>query len=139
MLFRNLQKWHKKICVRVAVWGYSFIKKDTMTHCFPINFAKFLRTPNTIWLLLLAIEVWPSKYRNHPSVNIIRDNPANISMLWINVEITLIRRWKWNKIRRRIFKIAQRWYNVGARRWNNVAKRWYNVDTTLFPPSVDIS
>ena len=44
--------------------------------------------------------------------------------LWISVEITLIRCWNWNKIQRRIFNIAQRWYNVGVRRWNN-------VDTTL--------
>ena len=42
------------------------------------------------------------------------------STLWINVEITLIRRWKWNKIRRRIFNVAQRWYNFGVWRWNNV-------------------
>ena len=33
-----------------------------------------------------------------------------VSTLWINVEITLIRQWKWNKI----------WCNVIARRWNNV-------------------
>ena len=42
-----------------------------------------------------------------------------VSTLWINVEKTLIWRWKWNKIRRRIFHVAQRWYNVSARRWNN--------------------
>ena len=34
--------------------------------------------------------------------------------LWINVEITLTRRWKWNKIRGRIFNVA-------------------NVDTTSVP------
>ena len=38
------------------------------------------------------------------------------STLWINLEITLIRRWKWNQIWRRIFNIAQLWYNVSARR-----------------------
>ena len=48
-----------------------------------------------------------------------------VSTLWVNVEITLIRRWKWNKIRRRIFNVVQRWYNVA---WNNGA--WNNVDTT---------
>ena len=51
--------------------------------------------------------------------------------LWINVERTLIRRWKWNKIRRRIFNVAQRWYNVSARRWNNVETTLHNVGTTL--------
>ena len=49
----------------------------------------------------------------------------------INVEITLIRRWKWNKIWRRIFNVAQRWYNVSARRWNNVKTTLHNVGTTL--------
>ena len=29
------------------------------------------------------------------------------STLWINFEITLIRDWKWNKIRRQIFSVAQ--------------------------------
>ena len=51
--------------------------------------------------------------------------------LWINVEITLIRRWIWNKIRGRIFNVAQRWYNVSARRWNNVETTLHNVGTTL--------
>ena len=49
-------------------------------------------------------------------------NPANIStsdQRCFYVEITLIRRWKWNKIRHRIFIIAKCWYNVSARRWNN--------------------
>ena len=62
-----------------------------------------------------------------------------VSTLWINVEITLIRRWKWNKIRRRIFNVAQLWYNVSARREATSKQRWYNVDTTLFQPSVDVS
>ena len=43
-----------------------------------------------------------------------------ISTLWINVEITFIRRWKQNKIWLRIFNVPQRGYNVSARRWNNV-------------------
>ena len=51
--------------------------------------------------------------------------------LWINVEITLIRRWKWNKIRRRTFNVAQRWYNVSAQRWNNATQCRNNVGTTL--------
>ena len=54
-----------------------------------------------------------------------------VSTLWINVKITLIRRWKWNKIRRRIFNVVQRWYNVGARRWNDVETTLHNVKTTL--------
>ena len=51
--------------------------------------------------------------------------------MWINVEITLIRRWKWNKIRRQIFNVAQRWYNVSIQRWNNVETTLHNVETTL--------
>ena len=43
----------------------------------------------------------------------------------------LIRRWKWNKIRRRIFNVAQRWYNVSVRRWNNIETTLHNVGTTL--------
>ena len=54
-----------------------------------------------------------------------------IPTLWINVEIMSIWRWKWNKIRRRIFNVAQRWYNVSARRRNNVDTTLHNVETTL--------
>ena len=53
-----------------------------------------------------------------------------VSTLWINVEIPLIPRWKWNKIRRRFLNVAQRWYNVGVRRWNNVVQRQINVVST---------
>ena len=54
-----------------------------------------------------------------------------ISMYWINVEITLIRRWKWNKIRRQSFNLAQRWCNFSARRWNNVETTLSNDDANL--------
>ena len=54
-----------------------------------------------------------------------------VSTLWIHVEIMLIRRWKWNKIRRRIFNVAQRWDNISARRWNNVEATLHNAGTTL--------
>ena len=46
--------------------------------------------------------------------------PANISTSDQRCFNVVDQRWKWNKIRRRIFNVAQRWYNVGVRRWNNV-------------------
>ena len=52
--------------------------------------------------------------------------------LWINIGITFIRRWKWNKIRRRIFNVAHCWYNVGVRHWNN-------VETTLIQLYLDVA
>ena len=54
------------------------------------------------------------------------------STLWTNVEITLIRRWKWNKNRRRIFNFAQRWY-VGVRRWNNVETKLIQLYLNFVP------
>ena len=51
-----------------------------------------------------------------------------VSTMWINVKITLIRRWKWNKIWRRIFNVAKRWYNVSARRWNNIETTLHNLE-----------
>ena len=53
------------------------------------------------------------------------------STLWINVEITLIQHWKWNKIRRRIFNVAQRWYNISALHWNNFKTTLHTIETTL--------
>ena len=57
-----------------------------------------------------------------------------VSTLWINVEITLIWRWKWNKIRRQIFNVAQFWCNVSTWPWNNVGttliQRCFNLAST---------
>ena len=52
------------------------------------------------------------------------------STLRINVETTLIPRWKWNKIRRRFFNVAHLWYNVGAWRSNNFEGTMQSVETT---------
>ena len=54
-----------------------------------------------------------------------------VSTLWINFEITLIRRWKWSKIQRRIFNVAQLWYNVSVRRRSNVETTLNNVGIML--------
>ena len=50
-----------------------------------------------------------------------------VSTLWINVEIMLIRRWKWNKIRHWIFNVAQRWYNISARDVETMSKQRYTT------------
>ena len=55
-----------------------------------------------------------------------------VSTLWINVEITLMRRWKWNKNLLRIFNFVQRWLNVSAWPWNNVETTLHNIDTTFY-------
>ena len=60
---------------------------------------------------------------------------SRINVVWtlsITVEITLVRRCKWNKIRRRIFNVAQRCYNVSAWRWNNVEITLHNIETMLY-------
>ena len=68
----------------------------------------------------------------------IRTQPTfqnRINVVWtlsITVEITLFRRCKWNKIRRRIFNVAQRCYNVSAWRWNNVEITLHNIETMLY-------
>ena len=62
-----------------------------------------------------------------------------VSMLWINIEITLIQLWKWSKIRCRIFNVAQRWYNEGVRRWHNVETTWYKFFSTLLQRCLNVS
>ena len=65
-----------------------------------------------------------------------------VSTLWINVKVMLIRCWKWNKIQRRIFIVAQSWYNFSARHWKNVKTTLHNVvqrRTTLFQRSLVVS
>ena len=60
---------------------------------------------------------------------------SRINVVWtlsITVEITLVRRCKCNKIRRRIFNVAQRCYNVSAWRWNNVEITLHNIETMLY-------
>ena len=66
-------------------------------------------------------------FNNHPSQHF--NVGPTLFQRW--VEITLVRSWKWNKIRRRIFNFGQRWYNVGQRWYNVGVWRWNNVGTTL--------
>ena len=99
------------------------IKKNwTGSRNFEICFCVIFRCFDQIFL------EWRLDTRSQP---IFQRRINFVSTLWINIEITLIQRWKWNKIRRRIFNIAQRWYNVSARRWNNVETTLHNVETTL--------
>ena len=60
VLLEILQNSHENTCVRVSLLinlqAYNFIKKETLTQVFPVNFAKFLITPflrNTSGRLLL--------------------------------------------------------------------------------------
>ena len=69
-----LQKFTGKQCARVSVLiklqasACNFIKKETLTRCFLVNFAKFLRKPlvteHLRWLLLQhrCFTVTPAKY-----------------------------------------------------------------------------
>ena len=51
--------------------------------------------------------------------------------LWMAVEITLIQRWKWNKIWSWIFNVAQRWYNVSVQHRNNIKSTLQYIDAML--------
>ena len=56
-----------------------------------------------------------------------------VSTLWITIQITVIRCWKWNnKIQSRIFNVSQHRYNVGVQHWNNVKSALHNVNGTVF-------
>ena len=49
---------------------------------------------------------------NNPNTQPIFQRRINfVSTFWINVKVTLIRRLKWNRIRRSILNVAERWYN----------------------------
>ena len=97
--------------------------------CFKICSFLFVSYTKTISLLLHVSQPFLFLYlKCSPNCNKYSSQPTFqrrinvVSTLWINVEITLIRRWKWNKIRRRIFNVAQRWYNIAVWRWSNVEK-----------------
>ena len=51
--------------------------------------------------------------------------------LWMAVEITLIQRWKWNKIWSWIFNVAQHWYNVSVQHRNNIKSNLQYIDAML--------
>ena len=104
---------------------------------FPENFSKFTEKYQCYSLFLIQWKVFTL-----PGLQFIEKTQPTfkrriniVLMLWIYVEIALIRRWKWNKIRRRIFNVALHWYNVGVRCWNNVdttlSQRCFNVASTL--------
>ena len=54
-----------------------------------------------------------------------------VSVLWITIQITLIQRCKWNKVRNRIINVAQHRYNVSAQRQNNVTSTLHKVNATI--------
>ena len=66
-----------------------------------------------------------------------------VSKLWINVQIFLIRRWKWKENPlsdfRRCIKLMQRQCLTLKQRRNNVAQRRYNFVSTFFQRSLDVS
>ena len=100
---------------------YCEVFKDGFIYRTPLVAAsKILGTPfQKLWTIFMATQ--PTFQRQ-----------INVSMLCINDEITLIGRWKWNKIRRWIFNVVQRWYNVSAGRWNNVGTTsLFNLASTL--------
>ena len=118
------------------------IRQNGCCECFSIIFEKYLfhfvsKVSDRIFLRInFFIDTTQPTFQRWINV---------VSILWIAVEITLIRLWKWNKIRSRIFNIAQHWYNVGVQHWNNVnqycttsmqsffnvAQRLVNVVSTL--------
>ena len=55
-----------------------------------------------------------------------------VSTLCITVQITLIRRWKWNKIRSPNLNFAQYWYNVSVQRWSKVKSKLHNGNAIVF-------
>ena len=89
--------------------------KSTPSKIFLNGFNQIWRTQ--IWKACLGGYFWKVP-RQHFHVG---------STWWINVEIRLFRRWKWNKIRRQIFNVGQRWYNVGVRHWHSVETTWIQL------------
>ena len=62
MFLEILQNSQENICARVSflikLQACNFIKKQALVQVFPVNFAKFLRTPflqNTSWRVLLKL------------------------------------------------------------------------------------
>ena len=91
---------------------------------------QLVRCPETTslpWVSLKSISIPYSLPTFQRRINV-------VSTLWINVKITLIRRCEWNKIRRRIFNIAQRWYN-----FTTLKKRWYNFISALLQRGLNIT
>ena len=110
-------KWpHTRECTKYLASGFPCISMLILWRTFLESFMVFLTIFHEV------MKLFQPSFQGRINV---------VSTLWINVEITLIRRWKWNKIRRRIFNVAQRWYNVSVRRWNNIETTLHNVGTTL--------
>ena len=87
----------------MVIWVWCFVSKLSFSHVHN----GFIISPAN------------SSTSNQPCLNV------------VNIEITLTPRWKWNKIRRRIFNVAPHWYNISARRWSKVKTTLHKVETTL--------
>ena len=124
-VLKNFTKLGRELC-----WS-RFINK-TVTYRPAISFKRQSSAGVFLWILR-AIFLWePVKLLCGPTQPTFQRRVNIVSMLWLKVELTLIRRWKWNKIKRRIFNIIQLWYNVGVWLWNN-------VETTLIQSVFDLN
>ena len=85
-----------------------------------------------IWVWCFAPKLSFSHVHNDFIISPDNSSTSNQRCLnFVNIEITLTPRWKWNKIRRRIFNVAQHWYNINARRWSKVKTTLHKVETTF--------
>ena len=139
----------KKIFTGYFHKSYFSKNKQILIKDFPENVGEHF--PRHLWVSGLRKSLYKSESNYIKEIHL-RTQPTFqrrinvVSTLWINVEITFIGRWKWNKIRRWIFNVTENWYNVSDWRWNNVKTTLHkfkttlqDVGTTLFQPSVDVS
>ena len=56
----------------------------------------------------------------------------SIALLLISIQITLIWRWKWNKIQSWAFNVTQHWYDVVIQHWDNAKSMLCNVIGPVF-------
>ena len=132
------------ICAEIQKSWWNSIKACVITFAIDIWFKFIVTMPFFMIILFLKSCCWKFQItiRKTPVPGTLFESTHPtfqrriivVSTLWINVEITLIRHWKWNKIRCRIFNVAKRWYNISARRWNNVETTLHNVKTILVQP-----
>ena len=118
-LKRNLRSSHEKKFVKTGVMNaLAWSLKNT----YKFHFVSKVAGRMFIRIIFFIDTILPTYQRR---INV-------VSTLWITIQITLIRCWKWNKIQSRIFNVAQHRYNVGVQHWNNVKSVLHKVNGTVF-------
>ena len=133
MFLEISQNSQKNTCARDSFFPATLLKKSLWYRCFPVNFAKFLRTPflqNISGRLLL---LFPRKtaYSSNNSHNAYKNAPNKHSSWWRPTEDVLKTSWRHNYKTSCKHILKTSWRHIGRRLEDVLKMSWRCLEDVL--------